>query len=461
MKKNIYIPLLLIIFFGNISAIRAKGFPDLIVAVNKGDVKEVIRLLDSGADVNVKDSLGKTPLIHAVADFVSYDGYNESLCSHCTLIGFDRPEIVKALLDRGAKVVRKNNNTLTVLNYAAQLKAYESMKLLLKAVKKYDEQDQLTASALYSAALSGDAKMIDIVIQNGVKLNDLAAPGKMPENTHEESYVLNYNFGYLYLLDYDYNNIEGLIGWLNVGELALLYAARSGNVEAVKAILKAGVNLKSDEGGCSLAYINFNQEESVSVLKFLLKNGADAKGLGGERGLMNAAARGNGEAVELLLEAGAKVNKKGTWKGKSALIQAAEVGFQENVIQQDSLVCFGVLNALREGTAHGMWCEGDTAYIHVDDAYLKKLQKTLDNGHFKALKALIKYGADVNAIDNDGETALMKTAYEGDAETAKILIKSGANVNIKSKSGKTALSYALEENNKVTAEILKEAGATE
>ena len=71
-------------------------------------------------------------------------------------------------------------------------------------------------------------------------------------------------------------------------------------------------------------------------------------------------------------------------------------------------------------------------------------------GDFEAVKALIKAGADVNAKDRDGKTALMvssggvKTEI-GDAcnpEMMKALIAAGADVKAKDKAGNTALHFA-------------------
>lgn len=54
----------------------------------------------------------------------------------------------------------------------------------------------------------------------------------------------------------------------------------------------------------------------------------------------------------------------------------------------------------------------------------------------KIFKSLIGYGADVNAKNNDGRTALMLTS---NSDIAKLLIDSGADVNAKSNGGLTAL----------------------
>jgi ankyrin repeat protein len=58
------------------------------------------------------------------------------------------------------------------------------------------------------------------------------------------------------------------------------------------------------------------------------------------------------------------------------------------------------------------------------------------------VKALIDKGADVNAKDKDGQTALMLAAGGGYTEIVKALIEKGADVNAKNNTGDTALSLA-------------------
>jgi len=58
------------------------------------------------------------------------------------------------------------------------------------------------------------------------------------------------------------------------------------------------------------------------------------------------------------------------------------------------------------------------------------------------VKQLLKQGADVNAKDKDGWTALIEAAAKGHTDTVKALIDAGADVNAKDKYGETALMNA-------------------
>jgi ankyrin repeat protein len=64
------------------------------------------------------------------------------------------------------------------------------------------------------------------------------------------------------------------------------------------------------------------------------------------------------------------------------------------------------------------------------------------DGQAKIVKALLKDGADVNAKDHEGRTALMFAAINSHRTTVKILLDQGADVNARAKDGGTALMLA-------------------
>ena len=80
-------------------------------------------------------------------------------------------------------------------------------------------------------------------------------------------------------------------------------------------------------------------------------------------------------------------------------------------------------------------------------------------GNCKVVRSLIDKGADINALDIHGQTALMNAALRGDASLVKELAAHGANLNHTAKYNLTALMLAVINDHKEIVEILVKAGA--
>jgi ankyrin repeat protein len=81
------------------------------------------------------------------------------------------------------------------------------------------------------------------------------------------------------------------------------------------------------------------------------------------------------------------------------------------------------------------------------------------NGDKNAVRALLKQGADVNATDADGTTALLWASYRDDIESADLLIRGGANVNAANDLGATPLWTASLNGSTAMVRTLLKAGA--
>jgi ankyrin repeat protein len=94
--------------------------------------------------------------------------------------------------------------------------------------------------------------------------------------------------------------------------------------------------------------------------------------------------------------------------------------------------------------------------LHAADTRLADAAQKRD---VQAIHALIKQGADANAPQADGTTALHWAARWNDLETAAILIKGGANAKAANRIGTTSLYLAAVNGSAAMIEILLKAGA--
>lgn len=75
-------------------------------------------------------------------------------------------------------------------------------------------------------------------------------------------------------------------------------------------------------------------------------------------------------------------------------------------------------------------------------------------------RLLIRHGADVNAVDADGHTAVWWAVARNHVDLIKLLMDAGADVNLAAKSGVSPLMVARRDGNRAAEQLLLAAGAT-
>lgn len=86
------------------------------------------------------------------------------------------------------------------------------------------------------------------------------------------------------------------------------------------------------------------------------------------------------------------------------------------------------------------------------------LHQAVQSGDNMAVIMTLGGGADPNALDDDGRTALMYAAYEGRLEPIVTLTAGGADVNLRASAGFTALDYACKAGHLEAVKLLVEHG---
>ena len=76
--------------------------------------------------------------------------------------------------------------------------------------------------------------------------------------------------------------------------------------------------------------------------------------------------------------------------------------------------------------------------IELDDQFLEAIRR----GYFEQALSLLSDGADINAQNSSGTTALHDIVWAGVDSMAEELIKRGARIDLENKSGETALHIA-------------------
>uniref|UniRef100_A0A915I1Z9 Myotrophin n=1 Tax=Romanomermis culicivorax TaxID=13658 RepID=A0A915I1Z9_ROMCU len=83
---------------------------------------------------------------------------------------------------------------------------------------------------------------------------------------------------------------------------------------------------------------------------------------------------------------------------------------------------------------------GENANCDLDGR--KPIHIAADFGHNAIIEYLLSVGADINALDNHGLTALLTAVYEGHTETVKLLLNKGAKKDVVSPDGRSCAECA-------------------
>ena len=213
--------------------------------------------------------------------------------------------------------------------------------------------------------------------------------------------------------------------------LALIHAAQSGNVPEVKALIAKGADVNHPTR-YKTALMHAASEGHVEVVDILLANGAQVNTNTDEgTALMEAVKAGRVEIVKRLLAAGADANAVHRTGDLPLLMAARQLSYRMPKAEPNTELVQLLLNHGADVNGKDRW--GMTALMSANTGARVKL--------------LAAKSAELEAKDDEGETALIKAAARGDVGVVSALLENGANVNAKDNKGATALMHSLQSEN--------------
>ncbi len=263
-----------------------------------------------------------------------------------------------------------------------------------------------------------------------------------------------------------------------VGWTALHYAANQGNIGGVRALLEAGATVDIREGDGMTPLMRAASNGHNDIIALLVKHGADPRATAedGRNAMMLASSEGFLKTVRYLARLGVAVDAK-TSGGQTARDIALSRRQDEiaNFLAQEQL-----LKAIAAGAPSDSGINGFTALHYATlGGETADLRKTLAAGvpvdarsdlgvtplmlaatadfRREAAAVLVKKGADVQAVNNDGHTPLMIAALMGAYDTVHLLLDKGAAPDAADRDGHTAAILARDNGYPHLAEKLFEA----
>ena len=273
----------------------SEGTPALMAATLYSRADLVKLLLDRGANPNVTNAVGATPLMWAIPDLAK----------------------VKALLEHGADVnARSKSLKRTPLLVAASYPgSVEVLKLLLSKGADLHAKDGLSMHALGRAAVSADVSVVRFLVESGIDPN-------------EEGYGIQTRlYARHYLPSIEYLQSKGLKMSPDdpVGRGPLASAATAGKVDYDGRERQCAVQRRYQ--GSALMTAAASEQSTPATLRTLLEKGADpnAEDTEGERPLDWAIYRADQGKIDVLRQFGAmrgKGPRQETYPGPEGIADA-------------------------------------------------------------------------------------------------------------------------------------------
>ena len=471
----------------DVNSIGTEGFTPLMMAASENEVEIVKYLLSQGADVNLI-SQGWTALIEA-ADEGSWASmrlllkagaevnYYASLSSP-TAITMAASEgyldCLKLLLANGADI-NGIGKSVPPLHIAAEEGKDDIIDFLISKKVKINHKDADGRTALMYAASEGKIHAVKKLIAAGGDISIVDQSGYTAKDyaEAEEAYEILDYLGQTTNTNFNINsNINTNINFNN--NSTIHEATQNGLIEKVQRMVEQGtdVNTRDDYGRTPL-HIASAQNHTIDM-RVLIELGADVNAQDGQNRtpLMYAAADGKKGAAVLLVSERANVDIKDA-DGMRALEWAGSGGNSDlinflRLITENKADTNQNLNhkiSRIKSTQKKLEKTNQKEIVHVakDGLHIKQfdikettseLMYAVKNGSLKQCRKLLQKGADINATNSTGQTALLVAMMSNRISMAKFLIEQGANTNMSSASGLTPLHYAALEGNDQMARIL-------
>lgn len=401
----------------NVDAPQADGMTALHWAAYHDDLSTVKQLIAAGADAKATNRYGVTPLslactngntaiveslLDACADANAALPGGETILMTASRTGRLGP--VRALLARGSQIDARDTKGQTALMWAAAEGHLQVVDALINAGADFRTPLASGFTPLFFAVREGRSEVVFRLLKAGVNVNEPMLPERRMIKPRGKSFS------------------------------PLTLAVENGHFELAAALLEAG----ADPNGHPAGYTALH---AITAVRKPIRGDGDPPPIGsGNLSSLELARRlvAHGADINARLEKGTSGRGQFTTTGSTPLLLAArasDVPLVRLLLELDADP--GLANAdnsppLLAAAGVGALGDGDEAAGTEEEAFV-------------TVRLLLDLGADVNAVDNNGETAMHGAAYQSRPTLVQLLSERGADMNVwnrKNKWGWTPLMIA-------------------
>lgn len=443
-----------------------EGFTPAFLAAINGNL-EIIKSLHEFEDhMDSLNIIGWSPLHYAIynrhidiveylIDNKCYDTSFESFISYTQLAASQcLDNIVKKHINDEFKDNDANHNYWSIVHFAASSGCVDLLKYMHETfgIDKFLELDRLDRSVGHIAAINGHLEVLKIL-----------------ESIKPEMFTLDDKFGktpFLYACEFNHLDIvtyyiqkSDLKHADRLGNTPLHIAVLKNNPDIVELLIKekADINARDNMGRTPLVIAC--ETKNLHLLRVLFDNNADPNILpNNHRPIVSTAVIGNDETIlNELLERGADPTIKDK-RGWTSVHFAAQIGSIRHlslfIDNEKTKQLFSSQNDLGQTPflTAVFWSRKEVVSFMLENNV--DFQDITDNKHDTALHiaarlnhpslvhALLEHDVNLDAINDEGQTALMVAVVSWASEVAKLLLTFGASPNVQDKNGMTAFLLA-------------------
>ena len=437
----------------------SSGSSALHEAVRYGNIDVIKALLDSGANVNAKDNLGKTPvmiisprekaqeiyklLISYRADLTEKDMFGDTVLHNAIMVNSD-VETVAILTNNGADINTRNKEGVTPLHIAIQKDNPAVARLLTENGADIHTVDAKGKSSLVMA-LSGSQQMLEaVVIEKNAMTVD--SDGNTPLHIALINDAPLSKVQYIISLTNDVNirNRDGnsalflavIKNRRKVGELLLaknadIFSTNTNNNSPLRLALRypsiqewliTSKTIRATDGSGNTVLHYAAEWQYIDSISSLVLKGADisAKNGNGETCLFSAAKTNNPAVIQTVVDCGGDVLARDNL-GSTAIHIGVRWDAPDSI---DKLVLIG-------------------ANVNAQNSSGKTpLAEAVVSGKYQIAKKLLEAGANPNCSDSNGVTPLIDSIRINNKDMIKLLLVYNANPNLQQVNGQNAFHEA-------------------